>query len=124
MARVGAGARDRKVTFQRQTRTQDQYGQEELIWTDLGTYSAEVTPLSGSERFIDEQHAAEQQVRVVVRYYEAIADLSPRDRMIYPSSPGDQTVFGPNVYNILAAAELYRKEDWEIIAARAPEPRA
>jgi len=124
MARVGAGARDRKVTFQRQTRTQDEYGQELFVWEDLGTYSAQVTPLAGSERFIDEQHAAEQQIRVIVRYYDAIADLSPRDRMIYPASPGDQTVFGPNIYNLLSVDELFRKEDLQITAARAPEPRA
>ena len=47
---IGAGRRDRKVTFERASVTQDDYGEEVATWAPLGSELANVLYGTGAER--------------------------------------------------------------------------
>lgn len=121
-----AGRLDRLITIQRKSVTQDAYGQEIATWTALADRrAASVTPLRGEERFTAAQWMAKQQVEIRVRWSASIADLNPLDRIIYPAlevdvSPLDEPL-EHEIYDIIEASEIGRREGFKISAARRAE---
>jgi head-tail adaptor len=113
---VRIGKLDRRITIQRRTVTQDNAGEPVESWADLSARRpASIAPLTGSERLVGENIIAKEQVEFRTRWSTVIADLSPLDRIIYPSSdsPDDS-----HIYDIIQASEIGRREMMLIIAIR------
>lgn len=110
-----AGKLDRKITIQRKTTGSSGSGEPIETWSELSTRWASIKPLTGTERLVGENLVAKEQVEFRTRWAEVIADLSPQDRVIYPptASPTDL-----QIYNIVQASEVGRKEAMLILAYR------
>src|SRR5262245_27061349 len=114
-----AGTLDRKITLQRKSVTLSASGDPSVTWgTLVQRLSASALPTRGDERFTQPQLAAKELINFKVRWHQAIADLSPQDRVVYPAI-GEGEEPAPNtVFDILAVHELGRRETFEIIAFR------
>lgn len=113
---------DRRIDIERKSASQDGYGQDVDNWTKIATRRpAAVKPVRGDERFTSEQFAAFQQVEFTIRWATSVADVSPLDRIIYPSATNPADVDDPNVYDIIEVSELGRREGLRIIGARRAE---
>jgi len=114
---------DRKIDIERRTVTLDDFGQEVETWTKVVTRrSANMRPISGDERIVALQWVAMQQVEFRVRWSDALADLNPLDRVIYPaSSDAESPATDPKTYEIILVNELGRREALQIITARRAE---
>lgn len=120
-----AGRLDRRIDIQRSVTTQNDIGEPIETWSDLASNRpASYRPLKGDERVSTPQAVATDQVEFTVRYSQLIMDLTPRDRIIYPSRLSDSPqspIVETNVYDILSTSELGRKEGVQIIAERRPD---
>jgi head-tail adaptor len=100
--------------IQRATVTQSPSGEEILTWTDLPSRPAQYQPLSGVERFQAEHLIAKSQVAFTIRWSTTVADVTPLDRIIYPSSALADSPSEPKrntIYDIFAVEEIGRR-DW------------
>src|SRR5262245_4888715 len=101
---------DRRIDIERFSHIQDGTGQEVEAWSKIATRRpAAVKPVRGDERYTSEQFIARQQVEFTIRWAASVADVSPLDRIIYPSSTAPADVDDPNVYDIIEVAEVDRK---------------
>jgi head-tail adaptor len=117
-----AGRLDRLVTIQRRSLTLSDSGEPVETWTVIASrWPASVRPAAGSERFSVPVKVAEETVEFQIRWSSAVADLQPQDQVIYPAlaeaSPED-VPDTRNIYDILAAHEIGRREGVQIIAKR------
>lgn len=101
-----AGKLDRKIILQRFTETRDEYNEPVKTWATLATRSASYEPLSDGERFRASETAANASARFVIRYSAAVADLNPKDRLMFEGDP----------WEILRVKEIGRREGIEISA--------
>jgi len=76
-----AGRLRHRVTIQRYTVTQNDYGEEVESWTTHATRWAAVEPLTGREYFDAQQMTAEVSLRVRVRHDSTTEALTARDRI-------------------------------------------
>lgn len=117
-----AGLLDRFVTIQYKTITYSDSGEPVETWVDeLSRWPASVRPIPGDERFAGEQWVARQQTEFRIRWAEAVAALSPLDRIIYPAPALDVSEGEPagiTVYDIMDVSEIGRREGLLIKAAR------
>jgi SPP1 family predicted phage head-tail adaptor len=114
-----AGLLDRRITIQRKSVTQSGSGQSIETWSTLVQRMwAQVSPVSGDERFTQPQYAAKEQTEFRIRWAQAIADLSPLDRIIYPAVGISEQPAPASIYDILSVGELGRRETLQIIAFR------
>lgn len=116
-----AGSLDRRVTLMRKTETQSPSGEPVVAWTILATRAAGLSPVSGSERSVAPQVVAQEQVEFRVRWSTDIADLTPRDRIVYPAlDPEEPAAEIPDthIYDLLAVHEIGRREGFRLIAYR------
>jgi SPP1 family predicted phage head-tail adaptor len=119
-----AGRLDRRIDIQRKTATQDEFGQEVEAWGDLTAEPewASVSALRGEERFTADQFVAREQVEFRVRWSQALADVNPLDRILYPPASASPADPDPStVYDIMAVHELGRRQGLRILAARRAE---
>lgn len=119
-----AGRLDRLVTIQRKTDSYSEVGEPISVWADMAHREpASVTPLAGTERFGGDQFVAKEQTEFRVRYQQALSDLSPLDRIVYPapSSPNEQDPELSVTYDVMAVHEIGRMEGLRILAARHSE---
>lgn len=117
-----AGRLDRLITIQRKTVTSTDSGDTVETWTTLiERRAAGYRPLKGEERFAGEQTVGTEQVEFRIRYSSNVADLSQRDRIVYPAladeSPEDEPD-NRNIYDILAVNEIGRREGFLIVTQR------
>lgn len=98
-----SGRLDRRLTLQRKTATENDYGEPVESWTTLATVWAEKIPVRGAERYAAMQTVAEVEERFRIRYRK---DLTPLDRVIC----------GNITYDVLGVLEIGRREGWEILA--------
>ena len=75
-----AGRLNRRITLQSATEVRDAYGQAVKTWADVATVWAEVMPLSGREREIASQTAAETNVKFRIRWR---SDITADMRVVY-----------------------------------------
>ncbi|SEQ76221.1 phage head closure protein [Basfia succiniciproducens] len=61
-----------RVTLQKQTNTQNDYGAFVSTWQDVATVWAEVKPISGREYFSAQQVQSEVSTQIWIRYLEGI----------------------------------------------------
>src|SRR3546814_6741718 len=66
------GDMDRRVTLQRFTTTQDEYGEEIQTWTDLATVFAEVRQQGGKEYLAAATTLAERRVVFFLRWFPGL----------------------------------------------------
>jgi len=111
------GKLDSRVTIQRKQTSQSNSGATIETWQDLATRWADVRPLTGAERLQGESVTAKDQVQIKLRWDASIADLSPLDRIIIPSSASSSPT-DVDIYNIVQASMVDRNEDFLIIAYR------
>jgi SPP1 family predicted phage head-tail adaptor len=104
---------DRTITLERFTFTTDEgSGEQVLTWSTLATVQASKKDVSDSERVASAEVAAEIGTRFQIRWDSSVADLNPKDRLVYDG----------RTYEIVAVKELGRRDGLEISAnARADE---
>lgn len=120
-----AGRLDRLITIQRLSQSVSASGAPTETWTTVvNRRLASMTPVKGDERFNPPQTNAEAQIEFRIHYSDDVADLSPRDRIIYPAlgsdSPTDDPT-GRQIHDILAVLEIGRREGLKIITQRKPD---
>jgi head-tail adaptor len=116
-----AGRLDRKVSIQRKSITVSSSGDAIEMWNTLSTRWASVNAVNGDERFSAPQLVAKQQTEFQVRWSSDIADLSPLDRIVYPSVPDASpppAVPNASIYDIVEVHEIGRREGLRVIAVR------
>lgn len=101
-----AGELDRRITLQRAVTTRDDFNAPVETWLDLARVWAKFTPVNDGERFRAGERAAEVQARFLIRYSSQVADVSPKDRLI----------FDGRTYAISHVKEVGRREGLEITA--------
>jgi SPP1 family predicted phage head-tail adaptor len=69
------------VHIERQSTTQDEFGQRVETWVEIAHKRAAIEPLNGKEYFADRGEQAEVETRIRIRYDSAISDLTPADRV-------------------------------------------
>ncbi|HEV7284322.1 MAG TPA: phage head closure protein, partial [Kaistia sp.] len=75
-------------------------------WLELATVWASKLDVRDSERFSSAQVGAEIGSRFQIRYSTTVADLNPKDRIVY----------GGKFYDIVGVKEIGRREGLEISA--------
>ena len=114
------------VTVQRSSSSYGPDGGSLNAWSVVGPYRrpADVRPLQGDERFTAPQFVAREQVEFQLRYDDAIADLNPLDRIVYPAMSSSEVdsplgeIATRRKYDIMAVHEIGRREGLRVIAAR------
>jgi len=96
----------RRVTFQRATVTVDSYGGEVETWNTLASVWMHRRDASAGESYKAQEVGSQLSIRFTIRYSTAVADLNPRDRVLYN---GD-------VYNITGVREIKRNRILEVDA--------
>lgn len=80
MRPINSGRLRQRVTLQSVTETADGYGQPIQTWTDVATFWAEVSPLTGNEAVNVKQIWATATHKVRLRYQGSAITLSPTQR--------------------------------------------
>lgn len=106
---IRAGDLDRRVAILRATLAPDEHGDDSEAFAPLGTVWASVRPAPGRERLASAETAALATTVFRIRWAPAVADLSPRDRLDYPTDSGRQ-------WDIASVVEIGRREGLEIAA--------
>ena len=107
-----AGKRDRRITIQRATITQDPGSGENVeTWGTLATVWAEKADVSDRERLAAGEVQAELTTRFRILYSDTVADVGPTDRVMYAG----------RTYNIEAVREIGFREGLEISASARAE---
>lgn len=117
-----AGNLSRRISIQRRTDTQDSAGQPIPTWAQIGSVRwADRKPAGGNEKFGAEQFLAREQVVWEIRYASDLADLNPKDRIVYPVPALSDTPADSDIYEILAVTEIGRFQGLRILTARRSE---
>jgi SPP1 family predicted phage head-tail adaptor len=74
MTGVRAGQLARRLLIQSRSSSQDTFGGQQLVWTDLITVWADIQPLSGRELESAQRMASEISHQITVRYQPIFAD--------------------------------------------------
>jgi head-tail adaptor len=116
--------RDRLITIERKTVTLSDTGDEVATWAPIvQRWWARVRPVIGgiAERFGDAQTIAIEQVHFNIPYAEAVADVAPQDRVIYPlanSAAEQQPPGNREIYDIAAVHEIGRRQELLLVTIR------
>jgi SPP1 family predicted phage head-tail adaptor len=114
---VKAGKLDRRITIQRKTVTLSDSGQPVESWATLATVWAAIMPVRGAESLSAPQISATQLNEFHIRWFSAVADVHPQDRIIYPVGSSAATA----VYDIREVHEIGRRDGLKLIAERRPD---
>ena len=90
-----AGELDRRITIERYVETRGDFNEPVLTWEPLATVWASKTDASAGERYRAQAVGAEITSHFRIRYSSQVADVNPKDRLIYED----------RVYNITAVRE-------------------
>ena len=111
---------DRRISIERNTPVRDTHGEPIGVWARIGKVRwARYRPITGDERFGGDQFIASEQVEFTVRWANDLADLNPKDRVVYPAVTG--TPEAQTIYDIMAVHEMGRREGLRIMTARRAE---
>lgn len=106
-----AGRLDRRVTLQKPTRTQDDFGQAVETWSDVATVWAGVRQTAGSEFLQAQSETNEQQIVFTMRYR---ADVRETWRVVWE---------GRN-FDVIEVRQLGRRAGIEVMAHARSQLRA
>lgn len=99
-----SGAMKKRVTIQRRSEVVDEYGSQQIAWTDIATVWAALIPNGGREAPQSGMVRAVGDFTIMMRYFKG---LTPRDRLVYNGRILD-------IININDLNEMHR--DFEIMA--------
>src|SRR5690554_14898 len=105
-----AGRLDRRIDLQRYSLGYSDSGEPQETWTDLAArVAASFSAVRGDERNTADQWVAKEQVEFWIRWTASLADLNPKDRVIYPAimdglSPEDE-ITETRIYDIISVHE-------------------
>ncbi len=71
-----AAKANNRLTIQRPVETVDLYGGRTVTWQDVGTYWAQLIPLSGREIFQQQAHQSRITHRAIIRYQTALQNIT------------------------------------------------
>ncbi len=105
MSSVSSKLRER-VKIEQPIATPDEYGGQAILWTELATVFAEVTPVLGavSESLFAEQRQAKAGYRVVMRYR---SDVYANMRLIWKN----HVLFVHSKHEVDGALQLFAYEE-------------
>ncbi|RZJ44974.1 MAG: head-tail adaptor protein [Brevundimonas sp.] len=105
---LAAGKLDRRITLQRFTVTKNDLNEDIETWADLTPkpVAAQYMPVSDGEKFRAGERASDISARFMIRYSNQVADLSPKDRLLFQGRP----------YAITRVKEFERRVGLEITA--------
>ncbi|QFT53540.1 phage head closure protein [Microbulbifer sp. THAF38] len=72
-----------KVTFEGSVETENEYGEPEVTWSEYLTCSAEVMPLSASERVVSNQELSEAHYTIRIRSNSLTRSIDGQMRVIF-----------------------------------------
>jgi SPP1 family predicted phage head-tail adaptor len=98
-----AGDLDRKITFQKKTPTQNDFGEEEMTWATYAKVWAKQVPQGGNEAVQVGHEVGQLPVKFRVRYRN---DFNEEMRII----------FDAKIFDITAINEIGRREGLTILA--------
>lgn len=95
-------AKNKRITIQQQSTTQDDYGQPLDTWTDVAAnIYASIEPLTGRDFFAAKQINSEITTRITINYRN---DILPKMRVVY----------GSKIYDIIAPPIDFEERHIEI----------
>lgn len=81
---MAAGKLNKRITLQRASFHDDGYSSQVIeVWSDLATVWAEAAPVRDSEKLAAGQKLATISYRFLVRISSTVADLGPKDRILF-----------------------------------------
>lgn len=80
---LAAGKMDRRVTLERFSETRDEMNEPVMTWAPLATVWASYEPIRDGEKFRAGETAAGLSARFIIRYSSQVADVGPKDRLIF-----------------------------------------
>lgn len=101
-----AGRLDQRIKIQRNSSTQNEYGEEIAGWSDLANIWAEVRPASGNESFTENQFLAKADTTFRIRWSNVTKTITALDRIL----------FDGRYFDITAIREIGRAEGLELDA--------
>lgn len=106
-----SGDLDRMITIERASESRDSFNSVVKTWAPLATVCAAKEDIRDAERVASQEVGAEMTTRFRIRHSTDIADVDPKDRI----------VFQGRVFDIVAVKEIGRQEGIEITAAARAE---
>lgn len=106
-----AGRLDRRVTIRRAVASVNEMNENVPLWTNLATVWASVVPVKDGEQYARGETLSSKLSRFTIRYSSMVADVDPRDRLIYEGRE----------YEIHGVKEVDRRVGLEITAAARAE---
>lgn len=101
-----AGALDRRITIERYTSVQNEYGEPVVTWANLATVWASWRRASARETLAALEIAAAVSDVFEVRYSGTVSAITPKDRLVY----------GERNFDIVSVEEIGRREGLRINA--------
>lgn len=77
------------VTFERRSATENDFGEQTDVWTEITRDWASIEPISGREFFAAQQTQSDITTRIICRYSSALAAVTAKDRIVYNSTVYD-----------------------------------
>lgn len=103
---IRSGRLDKRITIQRKTLTDNDYGEPVETWADLITLWAIYLPARGTERFAAAQQIAEIDTVFRIRYRQGITVM-------------DRIVYNERTYDIKAVVDMCGRKDGIELYAKA-----
>lgn len=100
--RTRSGDLRRRITIQRNTPTQDGYGEQDASWATLKEVWAEIEPLNMRETFGSDMAFDEQPTVFRFRYGSELKTLKPTDRIQWNSTN----------YDLIAVKNVEQRNKW------------
>lgn len=73
------------VSIQRQTATQDNYGQPENTWSIIANRRASIVPTTGMEKYVKSGESSSTKFVIFLRYESLLSDLTTKDKIVHNS---------------------------------------
>lgn len=102
-----AGSLDRRISIERATATTNALNETILTWECLTEVWAAVEEVPDGERWRAAEVAADVTTRFTIRWSGVVADVNPKDRIVYKD----------RIHDVKRVKELGRREGIEITAS-------
>jgi SPP1 family predicted phage head-tail adaptor len=102
---MDAGQLNKKIYIQQQTQDQNEYGEQETIWTTIATVYAKIKPLVGKEFIAAQQISTNITHDITTRYLRCV---KPKMRVLY----------NDRYFDILSVINPDEKREWLYLKCR------
>lgn len=97
---------DRRIDIIRALVSQNAFGEEIPTWETLVTVWAEMKPMTGSERYVENQFQGVTNSTFRIRWSDAVKTMTVEDKIIFDN----------RLFDVLGVREISRREGLEIDA--------